>query len=161
MSVNSKMTTLADEVRELSGTTTTKSIDTMTSDINEANTEISSQMNLINQIATALEGKASGGEINLQNKTVTPTESSQSIKADSGYDALDTVTVNAIPSNYIIPSGTKTITTNGTHDVKNYASATVNVADSGSGDSIETCTLSFSGNFGFAFNAIVDGSITA
>lgn len=61
MSVNSKMTALADEIRELSGTTTTKNIDTMITDVDVANTEISSQMNLINQITTALEGKASGG----------------------------------------------------------------------------------------------------
>ncbi len=60
MSVNSKMTALADEIRELSGTTTTKSIDAMTTDVNAANTEISEQMDLIAQISTALEGKASG-----------------------------------------------------------------------------------------------------
>lgn len=58
--LNTKMTALADEIRELSGTTTTKSIDTMTSDVNTANTEISEQTDLIEQIATALEGKASG-----------------------------------------------------------------------------------------------------
>ncbi len=46
-------------------------------------------------------------------------------------DADMTNAVNALVSGYnpngIIPSGTKNITTNGTHDVKNYASATVNV----------------------------------
>ena len=36
-------------------------------------------------------------------------------------------TVAPIPDDYIIPSGTKTITTNGTHDVTAYASAKVNV----------------------------------
>lgn len=35
-----KMTALADEVRDLSGTTTTKSIDAMISDIDTANTEV-------------------------------------------------------------------------------------------------------------------------
>ena len=59
--VNSKMTALADEVRALSGTTTSKSIDAMTTDVNAANTEITEQTGLIAQIVTALEGKAGGG----------------------------------------------------------------------------------------------------
>ena len=67
-----------------------------------------------------------------ETKTVTPTASSQSITPTSGK-YLSKVTVNAIPSSYIIPSGTKTITENGTHDVKSYASVSVNVASSGSG----------------------------
>lgn len=36
----------------------------------------------------------------LQDKTVTPTESTQTLSADSGYGGLGTVTVNPIPSNY-------------------------------------------------------------
>ena len=43
----------------------------------------------------------SGGQPSLQNKTVTPTESQQSITADIGYDGLGTVTVEAIDSEYI------------------------------------------------------------
>lgn len=41
----------------------------------------------------------------LQNKTVTPTESAQAITADSGFDGLGTVNVNAIPSQYKDMSG--------------------------------------------------------
>lgn len=37
----------------------------------------------------------------LQDKTVTPTESQQTITKDSGYDGLRTVTVNAISSTYV------------------------------------------------------------
>lgn len=67
MTVNSKMTALANEIRELSGTTTTKSLDTMTSDIDAANTEIAEQTALLEQIATALEGKTAGGSGNESN----------------------------------------------------------------------------------------------
>ena len=35
-----------------------------------------------------------------QSKTVTPTQSTQVIQPDSGYDALDKVTVNPIPDCY-------------------------------------------------------------
>lgn len=66
--------------------------------------------------------------VNNQDKTVTPTTSQQSISADSGYTGLGIVTVNAIPSQYIVPSGNLAITSNGTGiDVTQYASVSVDV----------------------------------
>jgi len=64
--------------------------------------------------------------------TLTPTtyQQIQNITPDSGYEGLSgvTVTVNPIPSQYIIPAGTITITSNGTHDVSQYADAEVNIS---------------------------------
>lgn len=63
----------------------------------------------------------------LQEKTVTPTKAVQEVTADNGNDGLSKVTVNPIPDEYIIPSGSLNITENKTVDVTKYASVTVNV----------------------------------
>lgn len=74
-------------------------------------TELSTQDDLIAQIQTALQNKASASEPVLQTKTVTPTTSVQNVTPDSGYDGLSKVTVNAIPSTYVKPTTTKAATT--------------------------------------------------
>lgn len=50
MSVNTKLTNLANEIREISGTTTKKSLDVMTSDISAANNLIDEQETLLNDL---------------------------------------------------------------------------------------------------------------
>ena len=85
---------------------------------------------------------------NYQSKTVTPTTSAQTVTADSGYDALKRVTVEAIPSEYIIPTGNIAITSNTgsgqSLDVSQYATATVNVPTGGGGATVATKSVTAS-----------------
>lgn len=60
MNVNSKMTALADEIRELSGTEEAMGLDAMTNYVDEANTDVATEADLIEQISVALESKANG-----------------------------------------------------------------------------------------------------
>ena len=88
---------------------------------------------------------ATGADDTLQTKTVTPTTSVQNVTADTaqGYTALKKVVVNAIPSEYIIPSGNFPITSNGNNiDVAQYSTVSVNVPSGGSGWSVDTKTVS-------------------
>lgn len=55
----------------------------------------------VTQYASAAVNVPTGSTINNQDKTVTPTESTQTIEADSGYTGLGEVTVNAISSTYV------------------------------------------------------------
>lgn len=66
MSVNSKMTAIADEIRELSGTSNALGLDAMASNLGEANDEVSSQVQLLAQAVAALEGKAAGGGVSVE-----------------------------------------------------------------------------------------------
>ena len=66
---------------------------------------------------------------NLQEKEATPTKEIQQIKADQQYDGLSKVVVNAIPDEYIIPSGEINISQNGTYNVTDKTSAIVNIPE--------------------------------
>ena len=62
--------------------------------------------NKVSDVTVAFDG--SGTSFTLQSKSVSPTESTQTVSPDSGYDGLSKVTVEAIQTE------TKTITSNGT-----------------------------------------------
>ena len=106
--------------------------------------EMTEQDALIEQIKTALKGKAAGGGSGLptQEKTVEITENGTvEVLPDEGY-ALSKVTANVavpIPDGYIKPGGTLEVTENGTHDVAEYASVNVNIP-TGGGDDTDTNT---------------------
>ena len=90
--------------------------------------------------------KISGSDPNLQEKTVTPSNSSQTITPDTDYDGLSKVNVEAIPDEYIIPNlQEKEITENGEYvadeGYDGFSKVTVNVASSGGGGLIEVSEL--------------------
>ena len=51
------------------------------------------------------ESEITNSTITLQNKTITPTKSEQTIRADAGYGGLESVKVEAIPSEYTDTTG--------------------------------------------------------
>lgn len=83
----------------------------------------------------------SSATFSTQNKTVNPSTSVQTITADSGYDGLGTVTINPIPNEYVIPTGSQTVTVNNTYDVTNLAELVVNVPTGGSTVTLQNKTV--------------------
>ena len=93
------------------------------------------------------EDLAGGGSGQTKSRTYTPTTSTQTeaITPDTGYDGLDQVniTVNPIPSEYVIPTGNLAITQNGTGiNVSQYATVSVNVSGGGANIDTKTATAS-------------------
>jgi hypothetical protein len=66
MTVNSKMTALADEIRELSGATEALSIDAMTTNVSDANDEVNNQTDLIAQIKGVIDTLPEAGNGNCE-----------------------------------------------------------------------------------------------
>ncbi len=91
---------------------------------------------------------ATSREAYISDKSVTLTSNTTTIVPSVPYTAMSQVTATIGPS-YIIPSGTSSITANGTYDVKSYASAFVNVA--GGGSSMYTATLVNDGDSSLAY----------
>lgn len=107
------LTDIADSIRSKNGTNNKYKPSEMASAIDnitvseDLSTELTEQSNLltnqgttIDDIKLALQGKIAGGgeEIVLQEKTITPTTSQQNVIADTGYNGLSKVVVNAVTS---------------------------------------------------------------
>lgn len=93
MSVNSKMTAIADEVRTLNGGTEKLGLDAMAAQVGAANAVIDEQADMLAQLRTKLEGKAVPDNMVLQEKEVTPSAEEQIVTPDRGNTALSKVIV--------------------------------------------------------------------
>lgn len=121
MSVNIKMKAIADEIRELSGTTEAMGLDAMASTLNAENTNFASNLttqdNLIFQIQTALQNKAAatGEDVTAEttaytNKLATletaitalETELQGKASGGSGGGSVGWINVTSLPSTYIV-----------------------------------------------------------
>lgn len=96
---NSSQTAVAKNVYT-TGVITVAAVPTETKSISSNGTYTPTSGKFFSSVTVNVSG-GGGTTINNQNKTVTPTESLQSITADSGYTGLGTVTINAITATYV------------------------------------------------------------
>ena len=91
------LTKIADEVRELSGTSQPLGLDAMASNLVEANTEIDNQVELLAQAVAALEGKAGSNGVgaNIQWHSLKSLPTSYAIEDD-----FNTTYYMELPSRY-------------------------------------------------------------
>jgi hypothetical protein len=115
MSVKSKMTAIADKIRSLLGISGTMGLDSMSENLNVCQFQIDEQGGLLDLALSSIRDKAVGETIIinpvLQDKTIIPTEETQHVLPDNGYNGLGTVCVEAIPK-YHIGSGVPSIRAN-------------------------------------------------
>lgn len=124
---------IASQSMNLVGKTEAVSTAEIIGDLTDVNTEVGSQADLIAQIKSTVDNlpEAGSGTLNLQDKTVTPTVSTQTITADSGYDGLDIVTVNG-DSNLVagnIKSGVSIFGVSGNYEGVSSGGGSVNAGE--------------------------------
>lgn len=124
MSVKEKMTAIADKIRALLGISGTMGLDAMAANLGTEQTNVSAAFTAIgNKGGTVPSSKVSGNLASairtiptssggstspvLQSKSVSPSETAQTIGPDSGYDGLSSVLVGAISKTYVGSGVTK------------------------------------------------------
>lgn len=106
MSVNSKMQAIADPVRMLTGESGKMGLDAMASNLGAVVSECDTQAAIIQQIKTALEGKAGGGTVLL---TLTNPGSAADLREGKQLiDADGNVVTGTMGEGMVIKSGTTT-----------------------------------------------------
>lgn len=105
MSVNSKMTAIANEIRTLQGSTEKLGLDAMATQVNAANATVDAQASLIAQIQTALSGKGT--------ESVAPQIATGEQKGN-GTKAFTASGLGFSPSHVIIAAVNDGSTSNGT-----------------------------------------------
>ena len=73
MTVQSKLTAIADKIRAILGSSGKMGLDNMATNLTEVNDEVIDQEELIEQIAATLEGKGINGGVNITGETCTVT----------------------------------------------------------------------------------------
>lgn len=99
VSVNSKMTALANEVRELSGTSGKLGLDAMTTQLGDVNDEVSSQVALLAQAVAALNGKTAGSGDGVTLPAINnPASASDILSGKQAIDGFGNVLTGSIPT---------------------------------------------------------------
>lgn len=131
MSVNSKMTAIADKIRALLGISGNMGMDAMASNLGNAVTEVDSQALLIQQIEAALEGKsgaASGASVGFASTKPSSNSTSISFTGLTGQPKMFAIS----PTGNITLGSTRYVTgvmydgstTHGTYGYRSSSSAT-------------------------------------